>query len=101
MRRVALLIALLAVLAVAHSQATGDGGGQTVRAAAPGQAAAPAVHPAAPPDGALVQKYCVTCHSDRLKTGGLSLQNVDAAARASLVISSRLLALATIVHTAR
>jgi hypothetical protein len=34
----------------------------------------------APPDGALVQKYCVTCHSDRLKTGGLSLQGVDPAA---------------------
>jgi cytochrome c5 len=80
MRRVALLIAVLAVLAVAHSQATGDGGGQTARAAAAVQPAAPAVHPAAPPDGALVQKYCVTCHSDRLKTGGLSLQNVDPAA---------------------
>ena len=28
---------------------------------------------ATPPD--LVAKYCVSCHSDRLKTGGLSLQN--------------------------
>ena len=80
MRRVALLIAVLAVLAVAHSQAKGDGGGQTARAAAAGQTAAPAVRPAALPDGALVQKYCVTCHSERLKTGGLSLQNVDPAA---------------------
>jgi len=81
MRQVALLIAALAVLTVAHSQAKGDGGGQTVRAAAAVQPAASAVHPAAP-DGALVQKYCVTCHSDRLKTGGLSLQNVDPAAPA-------------------
>jgi hypothetical protein len=40
------------------------------------------VHPLTPPDGALVQKYCVTCHSDRLKTAGLSLQNVDPAAPA-------------------
>jgi len=75
MRQVALLVAVLAVLAVGHSQAKGDGG-QTARAAT-----AP-VRAAAPPDGALVQKYCVTCHSDRLKTGGLSLQNVDPAAAA-------------------
>ena len=25
----------------------------------------------------VVQKYCVTCHNDRLKTGGLSLQTLD------------------------
>jgi hypothetical protein len=58
---------------VAHNQAKGDGGGQTAQAA-------PAVRPVAPPDGALVQKYCITCHSDRLKTGGLSLQSLDPAA---------------------
>ncbi len=38
--------------------------------------------PAAPTAGAetahaTVQKYCVTCHSDRLKTGGLTLASVD------------------------
>ncbi|HEV8396548.1 MAG TPA: DUF1592 domain-containing protein [Vicinamibacterales bacterium] len=58
---------------MAHNQAKGDGGGQTAQAA-------PAVRPVAPPDGALVQKYCITCHSDRLKTGGLSLQSLDPAA---------------------
>jgi cytochrome c551/c552 len=26
---------------------------------------------------ALVQKYCVTCHNDKVRTGGLSLQSVD------------------------
>ncbi|MBM3778500.1 MAG: DUF1592 domain-containing protein [Acidimicrobiia bacterium] len=26
---------------------------------------------------ALIDRYCVTCHSDRLKTGGFSLQGVD------------------------
>src|SRR5258708_2047400 len=26
---------------------------------------------------ATVQKYCVTCHNDRLKTGGLTLSGVD------------------------
>ena len=94
MRRDALLIVALALLAAGHSQATGDGGQASapqsaakVTVAAPARQATPApirsstaVHPVAPPDGALVQKYCVTCHSDRLKTGGLSLQNVDPAA---------------------
>jgi hypothetical protein len=29
--------------------------------------------------GAVVTKYCVTCHNDRVKTGGLSLEKMDAA----------------------
>ena len=33
--------------------------------------------PAAPPERALVDRYCVGCHSDKLKTGQLSLQNLD------------------------
>ena len=31
------------------------------------------------PAESLIRTYCVTCHSDRLKTGGLSLQGVDPA----------------------
>jgi mono/diheme cytochrome c family protein len=31
----------------------------------------------APEDRGLVSKYCVTCHNDRLKTAGLSLQSLD------------------------
>ena len=27
--------------------------------------------------GALISKYCLTCHNDQLKTAGLSLQNID------------------------
>jgi len=92
MRRDALLIAVLAVLAAGIGHATGDGG-QAAGAAPPqvatpaatprqGAAAIRAAHTAAPPDGALVQKYCVTCHNDRIKTGGLSLQGVDPAAPA-------------------
>ena len=30
-----------------------------------------------PPDRALVDQYCVTCHNDRLKIAGLSLEKVD------------------------
>ena len=39
------------------------------------------------PDAALVQKYCLTCHSARMKTGGLSLEGMnpaDAAAHAEV-----------------
>ncbi|HEX4277203.1 MAG TPA: DUF1592 domain-containing protein [Bryobacteraceae bacterium] len=36
--------------------------------------------PAPPTSGRpLLDKYCVTCHSDKLKTGGLSLQSADLA----------------------
>ncbi len=29
------------------------------------------------PAAAAIQKYCVTCHNDRLKTGGLTLSSLD------------------------
>src|SRR5262245_23560736 len=35
--------------------------------------------PAATADPALVQKYCVTCHNARAKTGGLSLEGLSPA----------------------
>jgi len=45
-----------------------------------GAGQAPA-RPAATADhGAVVTKYCVSCHNDRAKTGGLSLEKVDIAA---------------------
>lgn len=46
-------------------------------------AARPATAPAAPPAAsvaaqrAVVEKYCITCHNARLKTGGLTLDDVD------------------------
>jgi len=43
---------------------------------APAAAAATSTHV---PDRAVVDRYCVTCHNDRLKTGGLSLDKVDLA----------------------
>src|SRR5215831_10419787 len=37
-----------------------------------------ATRAAAPPDpAALLRQYCVTCHSERLKTGGLTLEGLD------------------------
>ena len=44
--------------------------GQSVARASAPRAAAIDAH-------ALVQKYCASCHSDRAKTAGLSLQNLD------------------------
>ncbi len=38
---------------------------------------ADAQSPAAPNQGQFVDKYCATCHNDRLKTGGLSLDKAD------------------------
>ena len=48
-------------------------------AATPAAPAAPAVSPAGSVDAhaALVQKTCVSCHNDKLKTAGLSLQNLS------------------------
>jgi mono/diheme cytochrome c family protein len=46
-----------------------------ITAGQPAQAPAPA----AVTDQALVQKYCITCHNDRAKTGGLTLQGLDPA----------------------
>ena len=46
--------------------------------AAPQQAAAAPV-PTPTTQRPLLDKYCVTCHSDKLKTGGLSLQSADLA----------------------
>ena len=46
-------------------------------AAAAPQSAAPGEAVSA--DQVVIQRYCVTCHNDRLETGGLSLQGVDIA----------------------
>src|SRR5262245_2448701 len=77
MRRVALLVPVMAFLAVAGSRVMGAG-----------QQAAPPIRPAVlaarsvAPDRARIRKYCIGCHSDRLKTGGLSRQDADPAAAA-------------------
>jgi cytochrome c551/c552 len=46
-------------------------------AAAFAQAQTPAASSAAAQQRALVDKYCVSCHSERLKTGGLVLEKID------------------------
>jgi mono/diheme cytochrome c family protein len=53
--------------------------GLMVSQAASPQAPAPAPAPAAAPatSRAVLDRYCVTCHNPRLKTGGLSLDGLD------------------------
>ena len=59
--------------------------GRTPRSSAP-QAKADPKGPAlqaSVPDAGLVQKYCLTCHSARVKTGGLSLEGMNPAEAAA------------------
>src|SRR5687767_11889848 len=102
MRRAGLLVVGIALLAAASSlradrvPAQADRGTATpspVSTSTPPQTpASPAASVAADTanaaaDSALVQKYCVTCHNTRAKTGGLSLDGMnpaDAAAHAEL-----------------
>ncbi len=44
-----------------------------------GGSGAAELSPAASDARALLDRYCVTCHSDRLETAGLSLENIDVA----------------------
>src|SRR5262245_42647387 len=47
----------------------------TASAAAGAQAAQPSAASAARP---IINQYCITCHSERLKTAGLALDRIDA-----------------------
>jgi len=49
----------------------------------PAAKAAAVAQPQLLPDPALVQKYCLTCHSARVKTGGLSLEGLNPAEAAA------------------
>src|SRR5688572_11282839 len=89
MGRVCLLVCCTVwVLAAASSSLRADPGSQAAQTGS----AAPAAKPtpagtSQSSDQALVQKYCITCHNDRAKTAGLSLEAAspaDAAAHAEL-----------------
>jgi hypothetical protein len=50
----------------------------TVKPSGPATSSRPEATPAPSVDAnAVVQKYCASCHSDRMKSGGLVLQNLD------------------------
>jgi mono/diheme cytochrome c family protein len=61
---------------------TGVDAGSPVQAPAanpPARTAAAPDRAAGAPHGAIVKQYCVSCHNDRAKTGGLSLEGLDIA----------------------
>src|SRR5277367_1386518 len=53
------------------------GAGSAYLQAARPQQAAPATAPAPAELAAVVNKYCVACHSDKARTGGLTLEKID------------------------
>jgi len=67
---------LVAGLALQVTSLGAAAGAQAGAAAVPPKTAAAV--PAGPPR-ALLDQYCVTCHNDRLKTAGLSLEKIDTA----------------------
>src|SRR5690348_15003638 len=87
MRACVLLAAALGLVAAASSNLRADRAPATPLRV--DQAGAPAARSASPVSQtpatpavqgrALVQKYCLTCHNDRAKTGGLTLENLDPA----------------------
>jgi hypothetical protein len=77
--KTALILAGIALIASIGVSAGPQGPAQSSIPAGP---KGPALQvPAA--DAALVQKYCLTCHSARLKTGGLSLEGMNPAEAAA------------------
>ena len=70
---------LIGVLVAVAAIAASAGGGERLRLAATTAAAQTRNNGAGPAGGAMFEQYCVTCHNDRLKTGGLTLAGVDPA----------------------
>jgi cytochrome c5 len=83
MRRVCVLLAAAAVLVTAASsnlRADRPAPQSSPAATRTTQTPVPALAPSTPASvnqRELVQKYCVTCHNERAKTGGLVLENLD------------------------
>ncbi|MBM3776758.1 MAG: DUF1592 domain-containing protein [Acidimicrobiia bacterium] len=80
--RVITVAGLAGALAVAGLQAAGQGARGASKV--PADVLMPALPAAAPPvpSRALVDQYCATCHSERMQSGNLVLQNRDMAALA-------------------
>ena len=82
MTRVAWVFLGAGILCVGMTASIGAQRASTSRAARPRPvsshpASAPAIDPAA--QNAVLRKYCITCHNDKSKTGGLSLASFDVA----------------------
>lgn len=75
-RRIAPLVVLWMV-AVAWTAGQAQAPAKPATAAPKGPALHAALQPANPADAQFVKQYCVVCHSQRLKTGGLVLETLD------------------------
>ena len=73
----AALVCLLCLPATLSAQQTAARAASAPAASAAG--AATGVAPSASSSRALLDRYCVTCHNDRLETAGLSLEEIDVA----------------------
>src|SRR5829696_883808 len=65
---------LVAIWIVAVALVAGQSGGSAERVAP--RAAAPASQAAQPVDAAFLKQYCITCHNERAKVGGLTLDTL-------------------------
>jgi len=70
------LIATFTIVLAAMAYLTADGGRQAPQPSTPPSQPSSSSTPAAP-DRAVVNRYCVGCHNNRLKTGGLTLEALD------------------------
>ena len=70
--------AVAALLVASMAYVLADGGRQQGAAPAPAVVpASPAPVPASAASRALVSRYCISCHNERVKTGGLALDSLD------------------------
>jgi cytochrome c551/c552 len=74
------LVAAASIGVSANPQSAAGPKGPALQAGAPAGPKGPSLQE---PDPALVQKYCLTCHSARVKTGGLSLEGLSPAEAAA------------------
>jgi hypothetical protein len=79
MRTAQVVRALAVIVGVAVWGSAVAGAGKANSAAAASAAVQAGTPPPSTPDRALLDRYCVTCHNARLKTAGLTLDDIDAA----------------------
>jgi mono/diheme cytochrome c family protein len=78
--RTAFIVAVLSFTAtVGYNVAAQNDPASAPAAQAASARQTPAVAPAAQAHQAVLQKYCVTCHNEKLKSGGLALSTLDLA----------------------
>ncbi|MCH8208542.1 MAG: hypothetical protein IIA62_05760, partial [Nitrospinae bacterium] len=78
-RRAALVIGTACVVVAITSDVQVTGAAPQASPAVPPQAPAPSAVAADPALGAMLQQYCITCHNQRARVGGLALDTLELA----------------------